>query len=102
MSLILIPKAGHVLIQPIAPAPASAGNIVLADVTYESETKGVVVEVAAKLLCEACGSQRESELQKGDVVLFSPGAGDEADLFGTRYLVLRESEVWAVLSEVTA
>lgn len=100
MSLTLVPKAGMVLIRPIASKRPQAGSIVLADYYQEPDTTGQIVKLGDPLGCVDCGTpQRDVAL--GDVVLFPPSAGEELEWQGERYLLLRESEIIATVEEAT-
>ena len=55
-------------------------------ITIQAHEPGVIGTVIA------CGD-RVTDVQVNDVVLFPPGAGQEMDFNGERYLVLDEDEV---------
>lgn len=102
MSLQLIPKAGMLLVKPIQhqPAKSESGLIQLADVYHEPETSGEVIALAERFVCEDCGAGRESDLNVGDVVVFTPSTGDELEWQGDRYLLIPEAAVLGVVVEV--
>lgn len=101
MSLALLPRAGMVLIRPIAAKPAASpcGIIELADVTYEPETTGEVIAVAERFECPSCGAGRAPEIAEGDIIVFPPSAGDELEWKGERYLLVPESAILGVVVE---
>ena len=53
------------------------------------------VKDAAQMLRDLTG--REPELKVGDKVIFSPYVGQEVRIDGTRYVVMREADVLAVM-----
>lgn len=99
MTLTLIPKTGFVLVRPISTKPASAGTVQLADYYDTPDTSGEVVGVAETFRCEDCGAERTPSVDVGDVVIFPPSAGDVCEFQGTRYLVIRDTDVLAVVAE---
>lgn len=100
VSLVLVPKAGMVLIKPIETKPASLGVIELADYYQEPETTGQIVALAERFVCEDCGAGRETELRVGMVVIFPPSAGTAIEFPpGERHLMLREADVIAVVED---
>jgi co-chaperonin GroES (HSP10) len=105
MSVIPFKPVGSVIIViPHDNAPAeTASGIVLADVTYDPSTSGTIVAVGDRFCCASCEGERDAEFAIGERVLFGRGAGAEIDgsplgLPGERFLLLRESEILAVLA----
>ena len=85
------PLADRVL---IAPAPAeekTIGGIIIPDTAKEKPLKGEVV---------ATGNGTKDEemiLKVGDTVLYGKYAGTELEFEGTKYLMMRQSDVLAVV-----
>lgn len=101
MSLTLIPKSGFVLVRPIStePAKSESGLVQLADYYHVPDTSGEVIAVAETFRCEDCGAERAPGVEVGDVVIFPPSAGDLVEFGCERYLVIRDTDVLAVVSE---
>ena len=78
----------------ILPAPAeekTIGGIIIPDTAKEKPLKGEVKAVGN-------GTKDEEMILKvGDQVLYGKYAGTEIELDGTKYLIMRQSDVLAVL-----
>lgn len=85
------PLADRVLILP-APAEEKVGEIIIPDTAKEKPLRGKVV---------AAGNGTKDEemiLKEGDTVLYGKYAGTELEYEGTKYLMMRQSDVLAVLA----
>ena len=85
------PLADRVLILP-APAEEKVGGIIIPDTAKEKPLRGKVV---------AAGNGTKDEemiLKEGDTVLYGKYAGTEIEYEGTKYLMMRQSDVLAVLA----
>ena len=85
------PLADRVLIQPTAAEEVTAAGIIIPDSAKEKPLKGKVLAVGAGTKDE------EMVLKEGDTVLYGKYAGTELDVEGTKYLIMRQSDVLAVL-----
>ena len=84
------PLADRVLILP-APAEEKIGGIIIPDTAKEKPLRGTV---------KAVGSGTKDEemiLKEGDTVLYGKYAGTELELDGEKYLIMRQSDVLAVI-----
>lgn len=85
------PLADRVL---IAPAPAeekTIGGIIIPDTAKEKPLQGKVLAVGQ-------GTKDEQMvLKEGDQVLYGKYSGTEIELDGEKYLIMRQSDVLAVL-----
>ena len=78
----------------IEPAPAetkTVGGIIIPDTAKEKPLQGAIVAVGQGTKDE------EMILKEGDVVLYGKYAGTELELEGKKYLVMRQSDVVAIL-----
>ena len=85
------PLADRDLILP-APAEEKVGGIIIPDTAKEKPLRGKVV---------AAGNGTKDEemtLKEGDTVLYGKYAGTELEYEGTKYLMMRQSDVLAVLA----
>ena len=86
----LKPLADRVLILP-APAEEKIGGIIIPDTAKEKPLQGTVI---------AAGEGKEDEkmiLKAGDKVLYGKYAGTEIEFEGEKYLIMRQSDVVAVI-----
>lgn len=85
------PLADRVLIVP-APAEEKVGGIIIPDTAKEKPLRGKVVAVGNGTKDE------EMVLKTDDMVLYGKYAGTELELDGEKYLIMRQSDVLAVLA----
>lgn len=90
------PLEDRVIIQPMEAEEKTAGGIIIPDAAKEKPQKGEVVEVGPGKINEK-GQKIEMSLKKGDKVLFGKYSGTEISFDGNDYLIVRESDVLAVL-----
>ena len=86
------PLADRVLIEPAPAETKTVGGIIIPDTAKEKPLKGTVVAVGP-------GTKDEDmQLKVGDVVLYGKYAGTELDVEGQKYLIMRQSDVVAILA----
>ena len=84
--------ADRVLIKPAPAEEKTAGGIIIPDTAKEKPLQGEVL---------AAGNGTKDEemvLKAGDTVLYGKYAGTEVELDGEKYLIMRQSDVLAVLA----
>ena len=86
------PLADRVLINPTAAEEVTMSGIIIPDSAKEKPLRGTIVAVGTGTKDE------EMVLKEGDKVLFGKYAGREIDLEGTKYLIMRQSDVLAVIN----
>lgn len=84
------PLSDRVLVKP-ADAEEKIGGIIIPDTAKEKPLKGKVVAVGNGTKDE------EMILKSGDVVLYGKYAGNELELDGEKFLIMRQSDVLAIL-----
>ena len=85
------PLADRVLVLPAPAEEKTIGGIIIPDTAKEKPLKGEVIAVGN-------GTKDEEMILKvGDTVLYGKYAGTEIELAGTKYLIMRQSDVLAVL-----
>ena len=85
------PLADRVLVQPAPAETKTAGGIIIPDTAKEKPMRGKVVAV---------GNGKPDEpmtVQVGDTVLYGKYAGTELSVDGTEYLIMRESDIYAII-----
>ena len=86
------PLADRVLIKPAPAEEKTAGGIIIPNTAKEKPLQGEVL---------AAGNGTKDEemvLKAGDTVLYGKYAGTEVELDGEKYLIMRQSDVLAVLA----
>lgn len=85
------PLADRVLIEPTAAEEVTVSGIIIPDSAKEKPLRGTVLAVGN-------GTKDEPMLlKKDDQVLFGKYAGTEIEFEGTKYLMMRQSDVLAVI-----
>ena len=85
------PLADRVLVKPAAAEEKTIGGIIIPDSAKEKPLKGEVI---------AAGNGTKDEemvLKPGDNVLYGKYAGTEIEWNGEQYLIMRQSDVLAVI-----
>ncbi|MDN3670122.1 co-chaperone GroES [Echinicola jeungdonensis] len=85
------PLADRVLVEPAAAEEKTASGLYIPDTAKEKPQKGTVVAV---------GNGKKDEpltVKVGDTVLYGKYAGTELSVEGNDYLIMRESDIFAVL-----
>ena len=90
------PLGDRVVIEASEREEKTASGIVLPDTAKEKPQEGKVVAVGSGTLKD--GERVPLELKEGDLVIFSKYAGTEVKYEGRELLIMRESDVLAVLS----
>jgi chaperonin GroES len=84
------PLADRVLVLP-APAEEKVGGIIIPDTAKEKPQRGKVIAVGE-------GTKDDKMvLKEGDEVLYGKYAGTELENEGEKYLIMRQSDVLAIL-----
>jgi chaperonin GroES len=96
MALSLKPLGDRVVIEPIEQEEVTAGGIMLPDTAKEKPQKGKILAVGPGTRNDA-GERVALDVSVGDVVLFAKYAGTEIKLDGSKVLVLRESDILAIV-----
>ncbi|HQV99115.1 MAG: co-chaperone GroES [Bacteroidetes bacterium] len=90
-SVSLQPLADRVLVEAAAAEEKTAGGIIIPDTAKEKPQRGKVVAV---------GTGKKDEpitVKVGDSVLYGKYAGTEITIEGKEYLIMRESDIFAIL-----
>ncbi|MFQ5601633.1 MAG: co-chaperone GroES [bacterium] len=90
------PLADRVIVKAIDPEEKKQGGIIIPDTAKEKPQEGEVVAVGPGKINEA-GNKVEMEVKKGDRVLYGKYAGTEVTVDGEEYLIMRESDILAIV-----
>ena len=91
MGLNIQPLADRVLVEPAAAETTTASGIIIPDTAKEKPQKGIVVAVGI-------GKKDEPlTVNVGDNILYGKYAGTELKLEGKDYLMMRESDILAII-----
>ncbi len=89
--LSIKPLADRVVIEPAAAEEKTASGIIIPDTAKEKPQKGTVVAIGPGT------PDNPITVKAGDLVLYGKYAGTEITLDGKDYLILRESDIIAIV-----
>lgn len=87
----ITPLHDRVIVKPAAAEEKTAGGIIIPDTAKEKPQRGTVI---------AAGPGKKDEpvsVKSGDTVLYGKYAGTEITLDGNDYLIMRESDILAIV-----
>lgn len=89
--LTIRPLADRVIVEPAAAETKTASGIIIPDTAQEKPQRGIV---------RAVGNGKKDEpmtVNVGDTVLYAKYAGSEIKYEGADYLIMRESDILAII-----
>ncbi len=90
-NLNIKPLADRVLVEPLEAETKTASGIIIPDSAKEKPQQGVVMAVGA-------GKKDEPMTVKvGDKVLYGKYSGNEISVDGKKYLIMHESDIFAII-----
>jgi len=97
MALNIKPIADRVVVEAAPAETVTASGIYIPDTAQEKPQKGTVVAVGPGKYAEATGTLIPMTVAVGDTVLYGKYAGQESQISGKDYLIMKESDIYAVL-----
>ena len=91
MALKIKPLADRVLVEPMAAETKTASGIIIPDNAKEKPQKGKIVAVGNGT------NDEKMTVSVGDTVLYGKYAGTELKFEGQDYLIMRESDILAIV-----
>ncbi|MDP3358237.1 MAG: co-chaperone GroES [Lutibacter sp.] len=85
------PLADRVLVEHLPAEKTTASGLIIPDSAKEKQQKGTVIAIGNGLKDEPM------TVKVGDIVLFGKYAGTELAVDGTEYLIMRESDILAIV-----
>ena len=92
----LKPLHDNVLVKRTEEEETSSGGIILSGSAKEKPSQGEVVAVGPGKVSES-GKEVAMSVKKGDKILYGKYSGTEFAFEGTEYLIMRESDILAVM-----
>ena len=96
MSLQLKPLGNRLVVEPLEAEEVTAGGIVLPETAKEKPQKGTVLSIGPGERDDK-GKRIEMDVQTGDTVLYAKYAGTEIKVDGKKLLILKESDILAII-----
>ena len=97
MATTLKPLGDRVVVKPKKKEEMTSSGLVLPDTSSEKPQEGSVLSVGPGRVLDN-GKRVEMEVKSGDTVLFAKYAGTEVKLDGEEYLVIRENDLLAIVT----
>ncbi|MFZ0390605.1 MAG: co-chaperone GroES [Calditrichia bacterium] len=92
----LRPLADRIVVKPVQEDDKTPGGIILPDTAKEKPMKGEVVAVGLGKTSDK-GDRIEMDVKVGDTVIYGKYSGTEFKMEDVEYLILRESDVLAIV-----
>ena len=96
MAINIKPLADRVIVAAAAAEEKTKSGIIIPDTAKEKPQRGEIVAVGEGKVSEQ-GVLVKPQLQVGDQVLYGKYAGTEISIDGQDYLIMRESDIFAVV-----
>ena len=92
------PLNDRVLVKRIEEVQVTKGGIVIPDTAKEKPIEGKIIAVGPGKMSDA-GNRMALQLKEGDRVLFGKYAGTEIKMEGEEYLMMREEDILAIITD---
>ncbi len=90
------PLADRVVVKALEAEDKTASGIILPDTAKEKPQKGQVLAVGPGRVLEN-GTRQPMEVKTGETVIYAKYAGSEVKLDGEEVLIIKESDILAIL-----
>jgi chaperonin GroES len=94
--VMIKPLGDRIVLEAVAREEKTASGIVLPETAKEKPQEGVVIAVGSGRVDDK-GNRVALEVKVGDRVIFSKYSGTEVKIDNKEYLILRESDILAVV-----
>ncbi|MEZ4422569.1 MAG: co-chaperone GroES [Gemmatimonadota bacterium] len=92
----ITPLADRVVVKPLDEAEEMRGGLYIPDTAKEKPQQGEVIAVGPGKLSDE-GKRLAPDVSAGDKVLYGKYSGTEVTVDGDQYLILRESDILAII-----
>ena len=90
------PLADRVLVEPAAAEEKTASGIIIPDTAKEKPQRGQIIAVGEGKVSDN-GTTVKPQVKVGDTVLYGKYSGTEITVEGKDYLIMRESDIFAII-----
>ena len=90
------PLSDRVVVKPLEAQEKTKGGIYVPDTVKEKPQEGEIVAAGPGKISDS-GTLVKMELKKGDKVLYGKYSGTEVTVGGEEYLIVRESDILAII-----
>jgi len=92
----LQPLADRVVVKPAPAEEKTKGGLIVPDTAKEKPQKGEIVAVGPGKISDD-GKKIPMEVKVGDTILYGKYSGTEVTIDGEEYLIMRESDIFAII-----
>jgi len=92
----IVPLSDRVVVRPLEDEEQTRGGLYIPDTAKEKPQKGEIMAVGPGKVSDQ-GERISPDVKAGDQVLYGKYSGTEVTVDGEAYLILRESDVLAIL-----
>ena len=97
--IMLKPLEDHVIVEPIEQEEKTSSGIYLPDTAHKDKPQtGTVIAIGTGRLLDN-GQRVQTEVKVGEKVVFAKYAGSDVELDDKKYVILKDSDILAVISE---
>ena len=93
----LTPLHDRVIVRPAQAEETTKGGLIIPDTAKEKPQRGEIVAIGGGKVADD-GKTTPLTVKVGDSVLYGKYSGTEISIDGTDYLIMRESDIFAVYS----
>ena len=90
------PLADRVVVKPNEEQEMKQGSIIIPDTAKEKPMQGTIVAVGPGKISDN-GAKIDMQVKVNDKVLYGKYSGTEVTIDGVEYLIMRESDIFAIL-----
>jgi len=90
------PLADRVVVKPFEEVETKKGGIIIPDTAKEKPMQGEIIEVGPGRVTDE-GRNIAMQVTKGDRILYGKYTGTEVSIEGEEYLIMRESDIFAIV-----
>jgi chaperonin GroES len=90
------PLADRVIVAPAAAEEKTKSGIIIPDTAKEKPQRGEIIAVGDGKISEQ-GNLMKPQVKVGDQVLYGKYAGTEINIEGVDYLIMKESDIFAIV-----
>ncbi len=90
------PLADRVVVKPVEEEEVKQGSIIIPDTAKEKPMQGTIVAIGPGKISDN-GAKIEMSVKVGDKVLYGKYSGTEVTVDGEDYLIMRESDIFAIM-----
>ena len=94
----LKPLTDRVIVKPMKQEEKTKGGIIVPDTAKEKPVEGTVIAVGPGKVSED-GKLVKMEVKEGDKILYGKYSGTEVTVEGEDYLIMRESDIFAIIGK---